>query len=295
MNHLLHSFLAGAIETGQLEIIDAAGESFSFGDGSGSPLRVRFHSPSVERAVLLDPHSNLGEQYMDGGLDVEEGTILDLMTLLRVNVGDAGNTWWTAAATKTRRAINQLTENNDERRARNNVQSHYDLDGRLYSLFLDRDQQYSCAYFEDGVTDLDQAQLAKKRHIAGKLLLQPGQRVLDIGSGWGGLGIYLAETVGVDVTGVTLSEEQHAVSNARARERGLSDRVRFLLQDYRTLDGPFERIVSVGMFEHVGLSRYQEFFKHLHELLSDDGVALLHTIAKKNNPRPINPWMQRYI
>ena len=295
MNSLLQSFLARTIKTGRLEVVDAAGKSFHYGDDSGSPVRVRFHSSAAERGVLLDPDTRIGELYMDGGYDIEEGTVLDLMTLLRTNVGGSGRTWWTGATMKVRRALNRLTENNDERRARNNVQTHYDLDGRLYSLFLDEDQQYSCAYFEEGVTDLDQAQAAKKRHIAGKLALQPGQRVLDIGSGWGGMGIYLAETYGVDVTGVTLSEEQFAVSNKRAEDRGVADRARFLLQDYRSLQGPFDRIVSVGMFEHVGLSRYREFFEKLHALMTDDGVALLHTIAKKSNPRPINPWMQRYI
>jgi cyclopropane-fatty-acyl-phospholipid synthase len=188
-----------------------------------------------------------------------------------------------------------MFENNEPTRAQDNVHRHYDLDGRLYGLFLDADRQYSCAYFEDGVADLDEAQLAKKRHIALKLLLHPGQRVLDIGSGWGGLAIYLAETFHVDVTGITLSEEQYAVSKQRARERGLSDRVRFLRQDYRTLEGSFDRIVSVGMFEHVGRSHYHEYFRQLYALLAEDGVAVVHTIAMKNNPGPFNPWMQRYI
>ena len=295
MHRLLETFLAGTIKKGCLDIVDSSGALRRFGDGSGVPVHVRFNSAAAERAVLLDPEMKLGEAYMDGGYDIEVGTVLDLLTLLLVNVGGPGRTWWTTALDACRSVIRRVGENNDIGRARNNVQRHYDLDGRLYSLFLDTDRQYSCAYFEDGVTNLDEAQLAKKQHIAAKLNLGPGQRVLDIGSGWGGLAIYLAEAFKVDVTGVTLSEEQCAVSNQRAKERGVSDRVRFLLQDYRTVTGPFDRVVSVGMFEHVGRSHCSEFFKQLYALLADDGIAVLHTIAKKNDPGPINPWMRRHI
>ncbi|MEO8667412.1 MAG: cyclopropane-fatty-acyl-phospholipid synthase family protein [Bauldia sp.] len=295
MISLLRKLLAGAIKKGRLETIDASGARHKFGDGSGPEVRVRFNSAAAERAVLLDPEMKLGEEYMDGGYTIEAGTPLQLLTLLLENVDSSGRTWWTGILDRGRTLMRRLVENNDRRRARDNVQKHYDLDGRVYALFLDSDRQYSCAYFEDGVTSLEEAQRAKKRHLAMKLALKPGQRVLDIGSGWGGLGLYLAETFDVDVTGVTLSKEQFAVSNERARERGLSHRVRFLLQDYRTLTEPFDRIVSVGMFEHVGLSHYREFFKQLYALLTDDGVAVVHTIGKKNFPGPFNPWMQRYI
>jgi cyclopropane-fatty-acyl-phospholipid synthase len=189
----------------------------------------------------------------------------------------------------------RIRQFNPPGRARRNVHAHYDLDGRLYSLFLDSDLQYSCAYFEDGVTSLDDAQLAKKRHLASKLALEPGQRVLDIGSGWGGLGLYLAEHADVEVTGVTLSDEQFALSNRRAEERGLAGRVRFLLQDYRAVEGPFDRIVSVGMFEHVGVSHYRAFFKACHDLLSDDGVMVLHSIGRFGPPGDTSAWIQRYI
>ena len=295
MNRLLRAFLTRTIKKGRLDVIDPSGAAHHFGDGTGVPVRVRFNSAAAERAVLLDPELQLGEQYMNRGYDIEIGSVLDFLTLLLVNIGGNRPTWWTRALSSARSIFRSVFENNEPTRAQDNVQRHYDLDGRLYALFLDADRQYSCAYFEDGVTDLEQAQLAKKRHIAAKLALQPGQRVLDIGSGWGGLAIYLAETFKADVTGITLSEEQHAVSNQRARERGLSDRVRFLLQDYRTLPGSFDRIVSVGMFEHVGRSHYREFFRQLHALLADDGVSLLHTVAMKNDPGPFNPWMQRYI
>ena len=295
MNCLLQAFLTRTIKKGRLDLIDSSGGTHHFGDGSGAPVRLRFNSAAAERAVLLDPELQLGEQYMNGGYDIEAGSILDLLTLLFVNIGGNRPTWWTRALSSARSIFRSVFENNEPTRAQDNVQRHYDLDGRLYALFLDVDRQYSCAYFEDGVTSLEQAQRAKKRHIAAKLALQSGQRVVDIGSGWGGLAIYLAETFEVDVTGITLSEEQHAVSTQRARERGLSDRVRFLLRDYRTLDGSFDRIVSVGMFEHVGRSHYAEFFRQLHTLLAEDGVALVHTIAMKNDPGPFNPWMQRYI
>jgi cyclopropane-fatty-acyl-phospholipid synthase len=295
MNRFLQKLFARKIRKGRLEITDPAGTTHRFGDGDGTLVRVRFTSASAERGMLLDPEMKLGEEYMNGGYDIEVGTVADFLTLLLSNFGNRRRTWWTSALAAARSSIRRLAENNDHRRARDNIRRHYDLDGRLYSLFLDADQQYSCAYFEDGVTNLDEAQAAKKRHIAAKLALRAGQRVLDIGSGWGGLGIYLAETFNVDVTGVTLSAEQFTVSNQHAKERGLSDRVRFLLQDYRRLQGRYDRIVSVGMFEHVGLSHYSEFFKQLYALLADDGVAVLHTIAMKNDPGPFNPWMQRYI
>jgi cyclopropane-fatty-acyl-phospholipid synthase len=181
------------------------------------------------------------------------------------------------------------------RRAKNNVAHHYDLDGRLYSLFLDSDQQYSCAYFEGPDATLEDAQLAKKRHVAAKLLIGHGDKVLDIGSGWGGLGLYLAETIGADVTGVTLSSEQLQVSNARAAEKNLTRSAKFLLEDYRDIPGPFDRIVSVGMFEHVGVDFYDIYFQRCAELLSDDGVMLLHSIGRSDGPDVTNPFIAKYI
>jgi cyclopropane-fatty-acyl-phospholipid synthase len=295
MNSFLQAFLTRNIKKGRLEIVDWSGARRSFGDGTGAPVRIHFNSAAAERAVLFDPELQLGQQYMNRGYDIEAGSILEFLTLLLVNIGGSRPTQWTRALSSARSILRSVFENNEPTRAQDNVQRHYDLDERLYALFLDADRQYSCAYFEDGVASLEQAQLAKKRHIAAKLTLQSGQRVLDIGSGWGGLAIYLAESFDVEVTGITLSQEQHAVSNQRARERGLSDRVRFVLQDYRAMQGSFDRIVSVGMFEHVGRSHYREFFGQLHALLAEDGVALLHTIAMKNNPGPFNPWVQRYI
>jgi cyclopropane-fatty-acyl-phospholipid synthase len=175
------------------------------------------------------------------------------------------------------------------------VAHHYDLDGRLYSLFLDADRQYSCGYFQGPDQSLEDAQLAKKRHLAAKLRLDPGKRVLDIGCGWGGLGLYLAEIGGANVTGITLSHEQHAIANERAAEKDLSDRARFLLQDYRDIDEPFDRIISVGMFEHVGVNHFGTFFRKSEQLLADDGVMLLHSIGRSEGPSVTSPWISKYI
>jgi cyclopropane-fatty-acyl-phospholipid synthase len=184
---------------------------------------------------------------------------------------------------------------NSRQRARHNVAHHYDLDGRLYSLFLDADRQYSCAYFESPDQSLDDAQLAKKRHLAAKLLISPGQRLLDIGCGWGGLALYLAEITGAQVTGITLSEAQLAIASARATERGLLDRTEFRLLDYRGATGRFDRIVSVGMFEHVGVGFYDAFFRQCATLLDDDGVMVLHSIGRSDGPDITNPWIAKYI
>jgi cyclopropane-fatty-acyl-phospholipid synthase len=197
--------------------------------------------------------------------------------------------WW------LRYLVRHTQQFNLRGRSRNNVARHYDLDGRLYSLFLDTDKQYSCAYFETPDASLEEAQLAKKRHLAAKLLVDPGDRVLDIGSGWGGLGLYLAEMTGADVTGVTLSTEQLQVSNARAAEKNLTQSAKFLLKDYRDIPGPFDRIVSVGMFEHVGIGGFDEYFQHVARLLKDDGVMLLHAIGRSGKPNATNPWIAKYI
>ena len=191
--------------------------------------------------------------------------------------------------------MRRLHQMNRGERAKRNVAHHYDLDRRLYDLFLDTDRQYSCAYFETPGQSLDDAQLAKKRHIAAKLAVEPGHRVLDIGCGWGGLGLYLADVVGADVVGITLSEEQFAIANGRAVERGLQDRVEFRIEDYRKTAGRFDRIVSVGMFEHVGVGFYDTYFQHCARLLDDDGVMLLHTIGRTTGPGATNPWIAKYI
>jgi cyclopropane-fatty-acyl-phospholipid synthase len=256
-------------------------------------VHVRFLTAEAERRIMLHPELALGEAYMDGTFIVERGTIADALAILMDQPEAlprwAKLRWW------VRYFARRFNQFNPRSRARSNVAHHYDLDGRLYSLFLDADKQYSCAYFETPQTALDDAQLAKKRHLAAKLLVGRDHRVLDIGSGWGGLGLYLAETVGANVTGVTLSTEQLQVSNARAAERNLAHSARFLLQDYRDVAGPFDRIVSVGMFEHVGVDHYDTFFKRCAQLLTDDGVMMLHSIGRSEGPDVTNPWIAKYI
>ncbi len=295
MNHTLQTILQQVVTTGSLELVDPDGQTRTFGDGTGDPVRVRFTSSGALWRIVRHPDLKLGEEFMHGGLVMEAGSIYDLLVLLMGNATTAPLPWPALAVAGVRRLTRRVRQFNTQRRARRNVHAHYDLDGRLYSLFLDADLQYSCAYFEDGVTSLDDAQLAKKRHLAAKLALKPGQRVLDIGSGWGGLALYLAEYADVEVVGVTLSDEQHTVSNRRAEERGLSDHVQFVLQDYRNVEGPFDRIVSVGMFEHVGVGHYRAFFDACRDLLTPDGIMLLHSIGRTDGPGDTAAWIQRYI
>jgi cyclopropane-fatty-acyl-phospholipid synthase len=291
----IEKFLSRAMKRGTLEVIDADGKTHRFGDGTGIPVRVRFASEKAERNIANNPDLKLGEEYVDGGLVLEDGSLYDFMMLLLGNIKGVIPPWPVIARAAWRYSTRRLDQFNTLKRSRANVHSHYDLDGRLYSLFLDEDMQYSCAYWEDGVTSLDEAQLAKKRHLAAKLDLKPGQRILDIGCGWGGLGLYLAKHFDVEVTGVTLSDEQFAVSNRRAEEQGLNKKAKFLLQDYRKISGPFDRIVSVGMFEHVGVSHYGEFFRSVRDLLAPDGTALLHSIGRTGRPGYTSAWIQKYI
>lgn len=295
MNAIFKRFLTRTILIGRLEVVDPDGERHIFGDGSGPPVRIRITSRRAERGLLLYPQLKLGEAFTNGELIIEAGTIYGLLDLLLSNNSSANPTWSATAFAAYRYVTRRLRQINTPLRAKYNIASHYDLDERLYSLFLDDDMQYSCAYFEGDNTDLNEAQLAKKRHLAAKLMLEPGQRVLDIGSGWGGLGLYMAEHFDVDVTGITLSEEQFRSSNRRAEERGLASRSRFRLEDYRKVHGPFDRIVSVGMFEHVGVGHYTKFFETCRDLLSSDGVMLLHSIGRFDRPCDTNPWIQKYI
>src|SRR5438477_6314303 len=273
--------------------INASGSKISCGDGTGDPVCVRFLTTEAERRVLLNPELALGEVYMEGSFVVENGSIADALAILldqpEILPRWAKLQWW------LRYLVRHGQQFNPRRRSRRNVARHYDLDGRLYSLFLDADKQYSCAYFETPDASLDDAQLAKKRHLAAKLLIGRGDRVLDIGSGWGGLGLYLAEMSGADVTGITLSSEQLGVANARAAEKNLTGSARFLASDYRDIAGPFDRIVSVGMFEHVGIDFYETYFRRCAELLSDDGVMVLHSIGRSTGPDVTSPWITKYI
>jgi cyclopropane-fatty-acyl-phospholipid synthase len=292
VDRLLFIFLRRFIRHGSFTVTTARGRTGAFGDGTGRPVAVRFSNAAAQRAVLFDPELKLGEAYMDGTLIVEQGSIADVLALLlRQERLDARN--W-ALPRALRYLFRRLQQLNLRSRARTNVAHHYDLDGRLYSLFLDGDQQYSCAYFERPDQSLDDAQLAKKRHLAAKLRIAPGAKALDIGCGWGGLALYLAEIAGANVTGITLSQEQYQCARNRAQERGHRD-VEFKLLDYRDVDGRFDRIVSIGMFEHVGVGFYDVFFNQCAKLLADDGIALLHTIGRYSTPGITNPWIAKYI
>jgi len=294
VDRLLLIFLQKYIRRGSLKVTTANGITRTFGDGSGPAIAVRFTTAAAQRAMLLDPELKLGEAYMDGSFVVEQGSIADVLAvLLRQERIGAAN--WAWLPHQLRHLFRRLQQYNPRARARQNVAHHYDLDGRLYSLFLDGDRQYSCAYFENPDQSLDDAQLAKRRHLAAKLCPPAGAKVLDIGCGWGGLALYLAENTGAQVTGITLSQEQFQVAQSRALERGLTRETNFRLIDYRDVEGTFDRIVSVGMFEHVGVGFYGTFFDKFSKLLADDGLAVLHSIGRSSRPGITNPWIAKYI
>ena len=289
------AMLGKLVPTGNVEVETADGVRRVFGDGSGPPLAVKFTDRGAERELLLNPALKFGELYMDGRLVVTRGSLYDVLELGARNMAEFKGLGWIKALDTIRTAARGLHQRNNRRRARVNVAAHYDLDKRLYELFLDRDMQYSCAYFERPGLSLDEAQRAKKRHIAAKLLIREGMSVLDIGCGFGGMALYLAAIAGARATGVTLSEEQFAVATNRAQQSGLAERLDFRLQDYRDVQETFDRIVSVGMFEHVGANRYDEFFQTARRRLKDDGVMLLHSIGRSDGPGATNPWIRKYI
>jgi len=295
---LLARMLNHLIRVGSLTVIDAQGGAHQFGTpGPSLPgLTVRLHDPKLHYSLFLRTQMAAGEAYMNGTMTVEDGNIYDLLALIGRNVEIVD---WHAFNKFTYfcdRLVRRLHQFNPVSRSRKNVAHHYDLSAKLYDLFLDSDRQYSCAYFTSPEDSLEQAQRNKKRLIEHKLLVQPGQRILDIGSGWGGLALHLALAAdGVQVDGLTLSREQLQASCEKARKAGLEDRVRFHLRDYREHTGQYDRIVSVGMFEHVGVTYYPSFFAKVRELLKEDGVALLHTIGRSNGPGQTDPWIRKYI
>ena len=283
------------LQQGHLTLVTPDGKRSTYGPGGGPSLTVRVTDRKTLFDIARNPRLAAGEAYMDGRLIIEDGTILDLMRLL---VG--ANRWedktpGRGALNKGKKTWKALFRRNPAKASRRNVAHHYDIGNDLYSLFLDKDLQYSCAYFTDPANSLEQAQSDKKAHIAAKLYLKPGQRVLDIGCGWGGTALYLNRIADVDVLGVTLSEEQLKVARQRAEEAGVSDRVTFELVDYRSVEGRFDRIVSIGMFEHVGAAHYDEFFAKCRSLLADDGVMLLHTIGKFGKASTPDPFTDKYI
>src|SRR6185295_12141092 len=283
---LLQNLINSIFREGQIVVRTPDGKSYGANGASleDCPLVVRIVDHKSAWRIMRHPELAVGEAYMDGGFVIERGSVYDFLALATRNGKNVKPRGW-----------RDMKHRNPRKASRRNVAHHYDLSGELYRLFLDADRQYSCAYFSRPDMSLEEAQDAKKRHVAAKLLLEPGQRVLDIGSGWGGLGITLAEEYGADVSGVTLSTEQLNESRARAAKKGLSSRVRFGLRDYRDVEGVFDRVVSVGMFEHVGPAQYQIFFDTIAARLAQDGVALLHTIGNFRGPGRNNPWIEKYI
>jgi cyclopropane-fatty-acyl-phospholipid synthase len=292
----LRLLLRRFVRSGCLGVIDHTGRRHEFGTAGTRPCAtVRLQDPALYRRLALHPTLHVGRAYVDGTLTIEEGQLSDFLDLLLINeqFGSKGR----AGDIKRRldEAARLTAVVNLPRRARRNVHHHYDHQADFYRCFLDEDMQYSCAYFTAEGVSLDEAQEAKKRHIAAKLDLQPGHRVLDIGCGFGGMALFLARNYGVHVTGITLSTEQHKIARERAAKQGLSRLVDFQLEDYRRIHGVFDRIVSVGMFEHVGRPHYRQFFARLNTLLADNGVALLHTIGRIQSPSPINVWIRQNI
>jgi len=296
MNWLFQGVVERLVRIGNLTITDPDGTEHTFGDGTGEPLAIVLRTHSAQNAIMLNPWLGVPEAYMNGELDIVRGDVLALLKLAYTNFESGADIpTWTKIFDNLRIGLRRLHQINTAGRAKRNVQRHYNLSGDLYRLFLDADMQYSCAYFERPDATLEEAQLAKKRHIAAKLAVEPGQRVLDIGCGWGGLGLYLARTLGAEVLGVTLSDEQHAVAVERARRQGLEDRVRFEITDYRALDEQFDRIVSVGMFEHVGINHYHTYFEQAARLLKRDGVMVLHSIGRSGPPAATDTFIRKYI
>ncbi|MDB5460881.1 MAG: cfa2 [Caulobacteraceae bacterium] len=290
---MLHSMLSRFVHVGRLVVTEAGKGPITYGDGSGPEVRVHFAKGWGPR-MALNPDLALGEAYMEGGLTIEQGDLWTLLELVGRNLGQYRDP--PKLLMRLLAHVNRLTQQwNDRSAARRNVAHHYDLSYELYRRFLDEDMQYSCAYFARPDMTLEQAQFAKKTHIAAKLMIEPGQRVLDIGCGWGGMGLELAGRYGAQVSGVTLSKEQLAIAQARAKAANLDQRVDFSLTDYRDVEGPFDRIVSVGMFEHVGAPNFRTYFQQVSRLLTDDGIALIHTIGRRTGPGITQPWIAKYI
>ncbi len=292
---LLNAMLAKFVQTGTIHIIDADNKRHEHKGAPGPEVTLRFTEKNLARRLFLNPELRAGEAYVDGTMIVEEGSIRDLLMIFAMNRSNLRKQPLQRSLRTFLKRVRKFHQHNTISNARSNVAHHYDLSNDLYRLFLDQDMHYSCAYFSSPDDTLDVAQQNKIRHIAAKLDLKPGQKVLDIGSGWGGMAMFLAQHCDVDVLGVTLSKEQQSLATERARERGLQDRVKFELMDYRHVEGPFDRIVSIGMFEHVGTDHHQEYFSKINSLLAPNGVALVHSIGRKGQPGPTSAWIRKYI
>ncbi|MDB5451964.1 MAG: Cyclopropane-fatty-acyl-phospholipid synthase [Caulobacteraceae bacterium] len=292
---MIEDFLRGLIKVGDLTIRFPHGRTIRLGDGTAPPVAIHLNAKAVRR-IAAKPSLGVGEAFMNGDLVIERGSIWDLLEIVGRSGGRAPQTgrssWFKVLKRELKRRRQQA---NGRMAARRNVAHHYDLSNDLYRRFLDADMQYSCAYFERPDMTLEEAQTAKKKHIGDKLMIQPGQTVLDIGSGWGGLAMTLARDYGAQVTGVTLSTEQLELARERVQAAGLSDKVTFELTDYRDLDRRFDRVVSVGMLEHVGAPHFYDYFATVKRLLADDGVALIHSIGRMDGPKVTNAFTHKYI
>ena len=292
---LLNSMMAQFVKVGQLTIIDADGNEHVHGPGGQPSATIRITDKKLYKTLFLNPELKAGEAYMDGTLVCEGNGIRDLLEVFAHNRGGLRNQPLQKALKGYLKKIRRWHQRNKTSASRKNVQHHYDLSNDFYKLFLDEDMQYSCAYWPSLDITLEEAQEAKKAHIAAKLALEPGMTVLDIGCGWGGMAIYLAKHCGVKVVGVTLSDEQHALGVQRVNDEGLEGQVDIRLQDYRHVPETYDRIVSVGMFEHVGIAHYLEYFSKIRDLLKDDGSALVHSIGRKGGPGTTGAWIRKYI
>ncbi len=292
---LLDRFMQGLVREGELQVTLPSGATRRYGNGQGLSAAVSIHDNAQVRQLIQRPELALGEGYMDQRLTVAQDDLEGFLRLMARNVMRYGRGRLNIAASLPRRILRYVEQYNPASVARRNVAHHYDLSNEFYRLMLDSDMQYSCAYFADPAMSLEQAQEAKKSLIARKLRIEPGMRVLDIGCGWGGMALTLARDHGARVTGITLSEKQLEVARQRARDEGLEDRVDFRLQDYRHLDERFDRVVSVGMLEHVGVPHMRQYFSKVHDVLEPDGIALIPTIGRSTPPSATSPWLRKYI
>ena len=292
---LLSPIMRHIVVSGRLDIIDTSGHREIFGTGGEPDFTVRLHRRGTAWRVAINPQLAIGEAYKNGDLTLEGGSVYDFLLFMANNLAQSGPSQLMKIREACGFLVRRFMQDNVSWRSRSNVEQHYDLTGELYELFLDEDKQYSCAYFAKPSDDLEIAQRRKKQHLSAKLCLEPGLRVLDIGSGWGGLALHLANEANVSVNGLTLSKEQYQVAVGRADNAGVSDRVKFSLKDYRDEDGEYDRIISVGMFEHVGVPFFKSYFKTIGDRLSADGVAVIHTIGRTTGPGVTNPFIRKYI
>ncbi len=280
---------------GTLEIIDSNDKTYKFGS-SNPKVSIRLKNKSIEKKLFFNPNLHIGEAYMNEELIIEKGTLEEFLNLITNCYDDfiSNNKFYKfyeylSSIFMPLQQINQLVN------SKNNVAHHYDINEDLYKLFLDKDMQYSCAYFHNPNISLEQAQKDKKQHIIKKLQIDKNMNVLDIGCGWGGMAIEIAKSTGAKVKGITLSENQFKTASERAQKEGLSDKVTFALQDYRNETEKYDRIVSVGMFEHVGVKYFKTYLSKANNNLKENGVFLLHTIGQRGKPTATSPWIRKYI